>query len=116
MKLSIYFAALILFLPFRAGALQVHDSVPTSVSVNIEVSTEALAAQPVADNWLSYNGDYTGRRFSRLAQITPQNVPQLRAEWVFHAPNSNSLEVTPVVYNGIMFLTSANDAYALDAQ
>src|ERR1700687_4787903 len=116
MKPYIYFAALILFLPFCARALQVHDSVPASASVSIDVSTEALAAQPVADNWLSYNGDYTGRRFSRLTQITPQNVPLLRAEWVFHAPNSNSLEVTPVVYNGIMFVTFANDAYALDAQ
>src|SRR2546430_17068413 len=34
----------------------------------------------------------------------------------FHAPNSNSLEVTPVVFDGLMFVTSANDAYALDAQ
>jgi alcohol dehydrogenase (cytochrome c) len=94
---------------------QAQSGVPSNISVDVNVSRESLAAQPVADNWLSYNGDYTGRRFSSLSQINPQNVKQLRAEWVFHLPNSSSLEVTPVVYNGIMFVTSANDAYALDA-
>src|SRR5258708_5365023 len=87
-----------------------------SVSTAIRVTAEALAAQPVGANWLSYNGDYTGRRFSSLEQINLKNVEQLRAQWVFHAPNSNSLEVTPVVFDGLMFVTSANDAYALDAQ
>jgi len=87
-----------------------------SVSVTVDVRPEQLVTQPVGENWLSYNGDYSGRRFSSLAQITKQNVTQLRAQWVFHAPNSSSLEVTPVVFDGLMFVTSANDAYALDAQ
>ena len=80
------------------------------------VSSEDLLAQPVADNWTSYNGDYTGRRFSRLGQITPSNVGQLRAAWVFHPGNSRLLEVTPVVVRGIMYVTSSNDVFALDAK
>ncbi len=76
---------------------------------------ELLAAPPGAD-WLSYNGDFTGRRFSSLSQINLANVAQLRAQWVFHSSNSNRLEVTPVVVNGVMFVTSANDTYALDAR
>src|SRR6267143_3515812 len=103
------------FCGFLAGA-QGQKPGGVSVSSSIRVTSEALAAQPVGANWLSYNGDYTGRRFSSLVEITPKNVEQLRAQWVFHAPNSNSLEVTPVVYDGLMFVTSANDAYALDAQ
>ena len=75
-----------------------------------------LGAQPVGANWTSYNGDYTGRRFSSLREINPQNVAQLRAAWVFHPGNSERLEGTPVVVNGIMYLTSANDAFALDAR
>ena len=43
-------------------------------------------------------------------------LPQLRAEWVFHAHNTNRLENTPVVVNGMMFVTAANDAFALDAR
>jgi len=85
------------------------------VSTNIDVQPEKLLVQPAAENWPSYNGDYTGRRFSSLNQINKTNVGGLRVDWVFHAPNSSALEVTPVVYEGTMFVTSANDAYALDA-
>ncbi|HET6929081.1 MAG TPA: PQQ-binding-like beta-propeller repeat protein, partial [Candidatus Acidoferrum sp.] len=86
-----------------------------SASVRIDVQPATLLSQPTGANWPSYNGDYTGRRFSSLNQIDKNNVGQLRLGWVFHASNSNALEVTPVVYEGLMFVTSANDAYALDA-
>jgi alcohol dehydrogenase (cytochrome c) len=82
----------------------------------IDVLPAELAAAPPGANWLSYNGDFTGRRFSSLTQINPENVSQLRAQWVFHSSNSNRLEVTPVVVNGVMFVTSQNDTYALDAR
>jgi alcohol dehydrogenase (cytochrome c) len=82
----------------------------------IDVLPAELLALPPGANWLSYNGDFTGRRFSSLSQINLTNVAQLRAQWVFHASNSNRLEVTPVVVNGVMFVTSANDTYALDAR
>src|SRR3984893_11372741 len=100
----------------RQTAAQGQEASSVSVSTSIQVTADALGALPVGANWLSYNGDYTGRRFSSLEQIDAKNVVQLRAQWVFHAPNSNSLEVTPVVLDGLMFVTSANDAYALDAQ
>jgi alcohol dehydrogenase (cytochrome c) len=89
---------------------------PSSVSVTLNVVPEQLVEQPVGKNWLSYNGDYTGRRYSSLDQINAGNVANLRAQWVFHSSNSDSLEVTPVVVDGLMFVTSANDAFALDAQ
>jgi alcohol dehydrogenase (cytochrome c) len=88
----------------------------SSVSAEINVNAAELATLPVGKNWLSYNGDYSGQRFSSLDQINGKNVASLRAQWAFHAPNSDSLEVTPVVVNGMMFVTSANDAWALDAQ
>lgn len=87
-----------------------------SLTVCIDVRASDLLVKPAGANWPSYNGDYTGRRYSNLAQITIQNVNQLRAQWVFHAPNSNHLEGTPVVMNGLMFMTSGNDAWALDAR
>src|ERR1700739_5147659 len=86
-----------------------------SASVRIDVQPATLLPHPAGANWPSYNGDYTGRRFSSLNQIDKGNVSQLRLGWVFHASNSNALEVTPVAYEGLMFVTSANDAYALDA-
>jgi len=84
--------------------------------LKIEVRSEDLLAQPVKDNWISYNGDYTGRRYSGLSQINASNLPELRAAWVFHARNTNRLEDTPIVVNGLMFVTVANEAFALDAR
>ena len=92
------------------------EKTAATISASIDVQPAQLLVQPPGANWISYNGDYTGRRFSSLKQITPENVAQLRAEWVFHLRNSEALEVTPVVIDGIMFVTSANDAFALDAR
>jgi alcohol dehydrogenase (cytochrome c) len=86
------------------------------VSAAIDVQTSGLEARPPSANWVSYNGDYTGRRYSSLSEINTSNVANLRAQWVFHSRNSSRLEVTPVVVNGMMFVTSANDAFALDAR
>ena len=104
------------WLLFSASLAFAQDAKTASISSTISVQPSHLLVTPVADNWPSYNGDYTGRRFTALKEFTPSNVSQLRAQWVFHAPNSDRLEVTPVVVDGIMFVTSANDAYALDAQ
>jgi alcohol dehydrogenase (cytochrome c) len=86
------------------------------VTAVTDVSSEDLLAQPVGDNWTSYNGDYTGRRDSGLHEINVANVHELRAAWVFHPGNSQILEATPVVVRGVMYVTSANDAFAVDAR
>src|ERR1700719_3677865 len=54
----------------------------------VDVKTEELNIQPVAANWPSYNGDYTGQRFSSLDQIKPVKRSQVGAAWVFHASDS----------------------------
>jgi len=105
-----YLALLILCLTPLAAQESRHPEIV------VDVKTEELNAQPVAADWLSYNGDYTGQRFSSLDQINQTNVSQLRVAWVFHAPHSRDMEVTPVVVNGLMLVTAANDVVALDAQ
>jgi len=82
----------------------------------IDIQPSDLLKTPVANNWVSYNGDYSGARHSNLTQITRANVGRLAAQWVFHPRTVSPLEVTPVVVAGVMFVTSANDAYALDAK
>ena len=105
-------AAATCFVAVAAGK----DVANAPVSTRIDVEQRDMLTQPPAENWPSYNGDYTGRRFSSLSQINVSNVRNLRAQWVFHAPNSNMLEVTPVVTQGIMFITSANDCFAVDTR
>jgi len=79
------------------------------------VTQAQLNAHSIGADWPTYNGDYTGRRYSSLTQITPQNVADLRAQWVFHSNNAGTLEATPVVVSGVMYVTASNDAYALNA-
>jgi len=66
-------------------------------------------------DWPSYNGDPGGNRYTTLSQITPANVSRLAPQWIFTLPNTSPLEVTPVVVDGIMYVTSSNQCYALDA-
>jgi alcohol dehydrogenase (cytochrome c) len=80
------------------------------------VGAAELETRSIAANWPSYNGDYSGRRYSSLTQITPDNVGRLRAQWVFHSASPGVLEVTPVVMDGVMYITASNDAYAIDAR
>jgi len=99
---------------FAGSALA--QQVSSSAAASQRVIADDLAAQPVGENWTSYNGDYTGRRYSGLKLINASNVAQLNAAWVFHPGNSQALEVTPVVIRGLMFITSSNDVFALDAR
>jgi len=66
-------------------------------------------------DWPGYNGETRGSRYSALAQITAQNVSRLVPKWIFSVSNAPRLQVTPVVVGGVMYVTSANECYALDA-
>lgn len=86
---------------------------------------------PKPGDWLSYNGKLSGNRYSELKQINTANVNKLGVKWTFSIPlwkhflpdtpyfNQNmqyfGLEVTPIVADGIMYVTGPDSAYALDA-
>ncbi len=78
-------------------------------------SGERYRAVTSQTDWPSYNGQTTGSRYSPLAQITTRNVSRTVPKWIFSLPNTSRLQVTPVVTNGVMYVTSANECYALDA-
>ena len=65
--------------------------------------------------WTTYNGQPSGNRYSTLTQITTGNVSRLAPQWVFTLPNVSQGQVTPVVVDGVMYVSAANDLYALDA-
>jgi alcohol dehydrogenase (cytochrome c) len=107
---------LLLFTLLSAGLPATAQQVASPIASDANVEAKDLLAQPVAENWISYNGDYSGRRYSSLREINATNVAQLRAAWIFHPGNSQNLEVTPIVVRGIMFVTSSNNVFALDAR
>ena len=66
-------------------------------------------------DWPSYNGQTNGSRYSPLTQITAANVGRMVPRWIFSIPNTSRLQVTPVVVDGVMYVTVANECFALDA-
>ena len=56
-----------------------NENSPAPISTAVDVRAEDLLVQPPASNWISYNGDYSGRRYSSLAEINSTNVAQLKA-------------------------------------
>ncbi|MBV9653077.1 MAG: PQQ-binding-like beta-propeller repeat protein [Acetobacteraceae bacterium] len=68
-------------------------------------------------NWLSYGGDLQQTRFSPSNKITPQNVGQLKLAWIFQTGVLGSFETTPIVEDGIMYVTTPyNHVFAIDAR
>jgi alcohol dehydrogenase (cytochrome c) len=65
--------------------------------------------------WTTYHGQSNGNRYSPLTQLTAANVGRLAPRWTFTLPNAAQLQVTPLVVDGVMYVTAANDLYALDA-
>ena len=86
--------------------------------VTAQVTFERLvAADQEPQNWLTYSGTNSGERHSRLEQVTPENVSELELEWVFQAQSLQVFETTPLVVDGILYLTEApNTVVALDAR
>jgi len=72
------------------------------------------AIEPKRD-WLSYDGSDNGNRYSILDQINVKSVSKLAPAWVYPVAGAPRLEVTPVVADGVMYITAANEAHALDA-
>src|SRR6478736_6944897 len=68
-------------------------------------------------NWLTYNGSYASTHHSELNQLRPDNVARLELKWVWQANSLEKLEATPLVVDGVMYLTDPpNDVVAIDAR
>ena len=73
-------------------------------------------ADPKPGEWPTYQGNLSGNRHSPLREINTGNVEHLAPKWMFPITNSKRLEVTPLVVDGVMYVTGANEVYALDAR
>ncbi len=97
--------------------LALFAAVSWEASATGQVTYERLVhAANESGNWLTYSGAYRSWRYSALDQITLQNAPRLRVEWVYQMPTTLMVETTPLVVDGIMFLTEPpSNVVALDA-
>jgi alcohol dehydrogenase (cytochrome c) len=91
-------------------------SIPATITAQVTVDRLRNAASE-PQNWLTYSGTYQSHRHTTLAQVTTANVKDLELKWVFQAQSLQSFLATPLVVDGVMYLTQApNDIVALDAK
>jgi alcohol dehydrogenase (cytochrome c) len=82
------------------------------------VSQEQLsAAASDENNFLHTNGNYDQTRYYPGKQVNKSNVGNLRPAWIFQTEVKESLETTPIVVDGVMYVTTSfNHVYAIDAK
>jgi len=81
----------------------------------VETSPPRVWSAPQPGDWRTYNGSDSGNRYSPLEQITTANVSALKLKWVFPIQYFG-LETTPLVADGVMYVTGPNQVFAIDAQ
>lgn len=77
--------------------------------------SEAEIARIADADWLTYNRDYAGARYSPLAQITPANAASLAPRCIFQPGEPGSFQNSVLVYKGTLYLTTNHRIFALDA-
>ena len=85
---------------------------------NMQTVTQDMLSRAASDanNFLHTNGNYDQTRYHPSSQINTGNVSNLRPAWIFQTEVSESMETSPIVVNGIMYVTTAfNHVYALNA-
>lgn len=83
----------------------------------------AKLLSPPTDTWATYNGDYSGRRFSPLKQINAQNIGSLAMSWIYRinvgamrGVSNTQIKSTPLQVNGVLYFTVPDNVWAVDAR
>jgi len=104
-------AGLVLALP---GATLAQAGLPSKGSPeHIRAVTSRIDSQSIRDNarsskdWPSYGMDYSETRFSKLRQLDTANVKRLGLVWSYDLESTRGVESTPVVVDGIMYVTAS---------
>ncbi|MCA0943234.1 PQQ-binding-like beta-propeller repeat protein [Salipiger pacificus] len=99
-----------------------HAQDETSASTlygDLQSVTQSMLSRAAGDgnNFLHTNGNYAQTRYYPASQINTGNVRSLRPAWIFQTDIVDSMETSPIVVNGVMYITTAfNEVYAIDAR
>jgi alcohol dehydrogenase (cytochrome c) len=108
------------FLTTPVSAQEVkQDAKSASGNVTISPVTQDQLdkADKSASNFLLTNGNYAQTRFYPARQIDRDNVKNLHVAWIFQTDVKESLETSPIVVDGVMYVTTSfSHVYALDAK
>jgi alcohol dehydrogenase (cytochrome c) len=98
--------------PLARSGLTVVGQIPDYTPVS-----DAMLSHPPDEDWLMFRRNYQGWSFSPLKQIDAGNVKNLQLKWAWAMNEGGANEVTPIVHDGIMFLSNTdNIVQALDAR
>jgi acido-empty-quinoprotein group A len=75
----------------------------------------AALLRPATDTWPTYNGDYSGRRYSTLDQINQGNIGSLTLAWIYRTRGA-AIKSTPLEVNHILYFTAPDNVWAVDAR
>ena len=107
--------------PKILAMLAVSASLSGLLQAQTPLDPAKLLQQPT-DTWPTYNGDYSGRRFSPLTKINKTSVKGLSLAWMYRAESSTGqlgrlrLSATPLQVGGVLYFTVPNSAWAIDAR
>ena len=94
------------------GGVGIGPNPAAQESVTPQAIDQVLHPKP--GDWPTYSGNVNGNRYSSLSSIDAQNVSSLRPAWIHPLPYFG-LETTPLVIDGVMYVTGPNQVQALDA-
>ncbi|MEA2257910.1 MAG: hypothetical protein QOJ51_735, partial [Acidobacteriaceae bacterium] len=86
----------------------------TAASLHAQGLDPQKLLTPPVDTWPTYNGDYSGRRYSSLDLINQSNVHGLTLAWAFQT-HSVSVKSTPLEVNGVLYFSVPDHVWAIDA-
>ena len=101
---------------FGAAACQPQSTATDPTEMVAKVTAEQiLEASP--SSWLTHGGDYKEQRHSKLTAVNTETIKDLGLEWSYDLGTSRGIEATPIVHDGMMYVTSTwNIVHALDAR
>ena len=105
-------------LTFSAGKASAQEVTNATLYGNMGTVTQDMLSRAGGDanNFLHTNGNYAQTRYYPASQINTSNVKNLRPAWIFQTEITESQETTPIVVNGVMYITTSfNHVYALNA-
>lgn len=88
------------------GSVQCALGTPAAAQEGVTYQRLLDARNGDPGDWLTYSGDYDGKRYSVLRQVTPANVDRLAVRWVHQVPATMRFETTPIVADGVMYITT----------
>lgn len=86
-------------------------------TANVKLVSEADILNTPTSSWLTHGGNYQEQRHSKLTSVNANTVKDLGLEWSYDLGTSRGIEATPIIHDGIMYVTSTwNIVHALDAR